>query len=238
MPMPVTSSLASLLAAYSELLSQHIDATARWRLGWPAQLYGTGMAFRTELLMALVPSLHTKVEDVELTLAALRQAQDTACALTAPVFVPHAVVFDPKPASTGYVVTQRARWLQGQIAIWRTLLRDSWALILRGNVGAKALVFSLLLKPKTLVFAVKVLLCSMLAGLALTRNNNVALVSLVVLAAAVLIDVLYYLVGLMWVDHPRLYARALLAAPLYPVMWMWGIVTATRSGNVWLRARD
>lgn len=229
MPVPTKESLTSLLAAYSELLSQHIDATARNRLGWPAQLYGTGMVFQTELLPVLTHRLQTKVEDVELTLA--------ASALATPVFVPHAIVYDPKPTDAARVAKQRARWLQGQVAIWRDLRREWMELLIHGNLGTKALVFSLLLKPKSLVFLAKALLLGMWSVIAVT-HQGIALVGASVLAGAMLIDVMYYLVGLLWIEEQALYAKALLALPLYPILWFWGIVTATRSREAWLRVRE
>ena len=229
MPLPERGSLASLLAAYSELLSQHIDAMARYRLGWPAQLYGTGMVLDTTLLPNLTNRLQTKVEDVELTLA--------ACRFTPPTFAPQAVVYDPKPLDAGRVTKQRARWLQGQLTVWREL-RQEWAqLLIHGDLGTKALAFSLLLKPKSFVFLAKALLFSMWSGMAVVHRGG-ALFGTLVLASALLIDMAYYVAGLLWIEEPRLYVRALLVLPLYPILWLWSILTAAHSREEWLRARE
>ena len=229
LPVAAQRSPMSSLAAYSELLAQRIEDTARSRLGWPVPLRGTGMAFRIEMLRETAPYLRTKAEDVELSLLAVRD-----CSV---VFAPGAIVYDPKPPNTTQVATQRARWLQGQREIWQYYWRDILHLLVRGDIGPKALLFSLLLKPKTLVFSLKALLLGLSFVIPLPlpwlRNTIVVLLS-----GAVLVDIAYYIIGLAFVDDPCFYAKALLNAPLYVLMWLRGILIAIVSKEPWLRARD
>lgn len=221
---------AADLAAYSEILSQCIDDAGRARLGWPVPLRGTGMVFRREILQELVPRLRTKVEDVEMSLLLAAQGAVVRSA-------PTAIVGDPKPATTRDVAAQRGRWLQGQAQVWRYYWCDILKLAVTGGPGAWALLYALLVKPKALVFALKTLLLGLLlvVPLAPTRLNP-ALV--VLLGSAIFVDIAYYLVGLAFVDDAWLYARALLRAPLYLLMWLRGVVMAVTSREPWLRARD
>jgi cellulose synthase/poly-beta-1,6-N-acetylglucosamine synthase-like glycosyltransferase len=220
---------AADLAAYSEILSQRVDDAARARLGWPIQLRGTGMAFRREVLESLLPCLRTRVEDVEMSLLLAAQGRKVC-------FLREAVVGDPKPENTRGVATQRARWLQGQ----REVLRHHGRLVLRllfsGRLGAVSLVFATLLKPKTLVFLLKVVFLLFLLLLPLRpvglHRGAVALAALALVA-----DGTYYIAGLWLVDEPRRYAVALARAPLYLVMWMWSLIISALSRNRWLSVR-
>lgn len=228
-PVPAPRSPISSLAAYSELLAQKIVDMASAHLGWPIPLRGTGMAFRTEVLREIAPYLRTRAEDVELSLLAARHG---------PVaFAPAAIVYDPKPSNTARVATQRARWLQSQGEIWRDHWRDILHLLIRGNIGQKALLFSLLLKPKALVLSLKALLFGLFLAFPFPplwlRNAIVIL-----LGGAIFVDLAYYIMGLAFVDNRRLYAKALLGAPLYLLMWLRGTLIAIISKEPWLRARD
>ena len=220
---------AADLAAYSEILSQRIDDAARKRLGWPAPLRGTGMVFRHELLTSLLPGLCTRVEDVELSLCLAARGQPVR-------FAPAAVVGDPKPALPRGVATQRARWLQGQREVLQRHGRLVARLLLSGRPGNVSLVFATLLKPKTAVLAVKGLY---LAILLLLPAQSVAwgwlATGLAGLAFA--LDWVYYAVGLALVENRGRYARALAQAPVYFVVWMWGLVLSLVSAQAWLSAR-
>ncbi|MBC8492491.1 MAG: glycosyltransferase family 2 protein [Chloroflexi bacterium] len=229
LPVPAQRSPVSSLAAYSELLAQKIEDAARSHLGWPVPLRGTGMAFRTKMLREIAPYLCTKAEDVEMSLLT---ADNGTIA-----FAPGAIVYDPKPPDAARAATQRARWLQSQMEIWQHYWRNILRLLIKGDIGQKALLFSLLLKPKVLVFSLKALFLGLflaiLFPLAWLRNTVVVLLS-----GAVLVDIAYYIIGLAFVDDPRFYAKALLAAPLYVLMWLRGMLIAIVSKEPWLRARD
>jgi len=228
-PVGAEQSPASALAAYSELLSQLIGDRIRSWLGWSVQLRGTGMAFRPDVLREVVSGLSTRVEDVELTLRLARRGIRIH-------WVPEAVVYDPKPSDAGRVSRQRARWLQGQVEVWRAYWRDILALVLRGGPPAWSLLWATLAKPKTLLFAAKALLLVLAVVLPLGGAARVALVA--ALGLGVAIDLAYYIVGLLLVEDRGMYARSLLAAPLYLAVWLRSVLIGLRSKDAWLRARD
>lgn len=224
-PIGFEGSPAATLAAYSEVLSQLADDRLRARLGWPVPLRGTGMAAPPALLRELLPRLHTRTEDVELTLL--------LAARGVPVrFAAEAVLYDPKPPAAALVARQRARWLQGLAEVWRSAGPVIGRLALRGP-GAWWLMQAVLFKPKTLFLALKAALL-LLLGLA-PLPAAVRWMA----AALLMLDVVYFVGGLALTPAAQRgrYARALLAAPLY--LWVWGVslVTAVRSRAGWLSVR-
>lgn len=229
-PTTVQHSSVSAIAGYSELLAQCIDDATRTRLGWSVPLRGTGMVFRTQLFEEVIPVLRTRVEDLELSL--LLAAKEVRVA-----FAPQAVISDPKPTNLQQVARQRGRWLQGHTEVLRYYWRDILWLLIWGDIGTKTLVLSLLLKPKSLVFALKALLLMLLLLFPLPLDS-LRLTAIVLLSAALLIDIGYYLFGLLFVDNPGLYGKALLMVPLYVVMWLWAMLISLVSKDPWLRARD
>jgi cellulose synthase/poly-beta-1,6-N-acetylglucosamine synthase-like glycosyltransferase len=220
---------AADLAAYSELLSQHIDDMARTRLGWPVPLRGTGMVFRREVLVNLLPYLGTKVEDVEMSLLLAAQERQVR-------FVPDAVVGDPKPAAARGVATQRARWLQGQREVLGRHGRLVLRLLFSGRPGNVSLVFATLLKPKTLVLLLKVLWLTLALLLSLGRGG-MYWAAAVLAGLALSADWVYYLFGLRRVEEPGRYARALAQAPFYLAMWLWSLTLSVISTHPWLSVR-
>jgi cellulose synthase/poly-beta-1,6-N-acetylglucosamine synthase-like glycosyltransferase len=221
---------ASALAAYSEILAHQIDDLGRLRLGWPPPLRGTGMVVRREALEALAPRLRTRVEDAELSLLLAVEGKVVQ-------FVPHSAVGDPKPATARGVATQRGRWLQGQAEMWRWYWRGILRLALSGGPRMWSLMCALLLKPKALVFSLKVLLLvlSLAMPFPLPWLRNVVVL---LLSGAVLVDFAYYIIGLAYVDTPWFYARALLSAPMYVLMWLRGMLIALTSREQWLETED
>ncbi|MBI1760127.1 MAG: glycosyltransferase [Acidobacteria bacterium] len=220
---PAATNNAGRLAGWSEVLMQRIDDEARLRCGWNVPLRGTGMVFRTTVLAELAPRLHTLAEDLELdVLLAARQSKV--------LFVPQAVVFDPKPQQTAGASRQRARWLQGQ---WQ-VIRDYWPVALRallkGGAGVWFLLWLLFLRPKTALMGLRafLLLAGLLLGQAGLWLSGIALLGL-------LMDVLYYLGGALLIEERARYLQDLLAAPRYVAMWLCSLGLATiRRG--WLKA--
>lgn len=220
---PAASSKAGRLAGWSEVLMQRIDDEARLRCGWNAPLRGTGMVFRVTALAALAPRLHTLAEDLELDVLLAAQRAKV-------VFIPQAVVFDPKPQQTAGASRQRARWLQGQ---WQ-VLRDYWPLVLqalsKGGIGAWFLLWLLLLRPKLALMGLRVLL--LIFGL-LLGQAGVWLTRLALMGLS--LDALYYLGGIALVDDRARYIRDLMSTPRYVAMWVYSLGLATvRRG--WLKA--
>ncbi len=219
---------AADLAAYSELLSQYVDDTARARLGWPPPLRGTGMVFRRRVLVDLLPHLQTKVEDIEMSLLLAAQGRSV-------VFVPEAIVGDPKPAGARGVAAQRARWLQGQREVLQHHSGLVGRLLLSGRPANVSLVFASLLKPKTLVLTLKVVLLA-LAWLLPSRRARLYLT--IPASLALLVDWVYYIAGLRLVDTPGRYARALVGAPVYLLIWIKSLIVSLISSSPWISARQ
>ena len=228
---PIVSSRSPVarLAAYSEILSQRIDDLARERLGWPVPLRGTGMVFHASLLPALLSELRTKVEDVEMTILLLKQGIH-------PRFLHHAVVGDPKPAGIHGVAAQRARWEQGRRQIWRYYWRDLLRLFFSGHLGVTALALSLVLRPRSLVLMLKVLLAVVFGTMAWS-HAPIWSAAAVMLWIAIIIDGFYYLIGLIFVEERCAYALALLFAPAYLFMWIWSQTWSFVSRSAWLSVR-
>ncbi|MBI5713141.1 MAG: glycosyltransferase [Chloroflexi bacterium] len=213
------------LAAYSEILSQVFDDDVRSRLGWSVPLRGTGMAFRVELLRELLPHVHTRTEDIELSLLLAQRGVRVK-------FLRDAVVYDPKPRDAARVSRQRARWLQGQMQVWRSYWKMILHLLLRGaEMGW--LLSALLLKPKTFFIVLKFVVG--VVSLFLPIHFLLKLL----FAFPFIAEIFYYGFGLMFVpsqDRSR-YASALLRAPLYVVVWAQSLITAMRERDGWLSVR-
>jgi cellulose synthase/poly-beta-1,6-N-acetylglucosamine synthase-like glycosyltransferase len=226
-PEAVEEDVPSMLAAYSELLSQLIDDEARMRLGWTVALRGTGMAIRTTLFRDAVEMLSTQVDDAELTILLVMRRLRI-------VYEPSAKVIDPKAASLGGLARQRGRWLKGQRQVWHRNAQQVLRVFLYGPPGW-SLVQSLLFKPKTMMILIRFLLLCLPLGWG--RLDGAAIGLFCFLSGTILVDLLYYLGGLRLVSRPAAYFRVLLKAPVYVVVWFYGWVLSLRRGSGWLRAR-
>ncbi len=229
-PIVTSGSPVARLAAYSEILSQRIDDVARERLGWPVPLRGTGMVFDASLLPALVSALHTKVEDVEMTIQLVRRG-------IRPRFLGSAVVGDPKPAGMHGVAAQRARWEQGRRQILRHYWKDLLGLFFGGHPGEMALSLSLVLRPRSLVLMSK-LLTAVVSGIMASHCGLIWTALSLTVWLAIIVDGLYYLIGLGFVKERRVYGFALLFAPVYLMMWIWSQVWSLVSRQAWLSVRE
>ena len=229
-PIAVSGSSIARLAAYSEILSQRIDDMARERLGWPVPLRGTGMVFDASLLPALLSDLRTKTEDVEMTIQLVRRGIH-------PRFHSRAVVGDPKPAGMHGVAAQRARWEQGRRQILRYYWKDLLGLFFSGHPGTMALSLSLVLRPRALVLSFKVL-AAVLLGITVWSYGLVWSALAVMMWLTIIIDGLYYLIGLGFVKERRVYALALFFAPAYLFMWIWSQIWSVVSRSAWLSVRS
>ncbi len=217
---PLASTRTGRLAGWSEVLMQEIDDSARLSLGWPVPLRGTGMAIRCSLLAELAPHLHTQAEDLELDiLLAIRDVEVR--------FVPDAILYDPKPQQSAGASRQRARWLKGQIDVLRDYRHDLLHLLKPGRQrslpGDLVLLLLLFLRPKTVFMALRLILLPLFPLTALT---------------GLVLDLIYYLAGALFVGQPRQYLRDLLTVPLYFAMWGRSLVIAlfSRGRQLWLRA--
>jgi cellulose synthase/poly-beta-1,6-N-acetylglucosamine synthase-like glycosyltransferase len=224
-PIDTRASVASALAAYSEVLSQLMDERLRAWLGWSVRLRGTGMVFAPHLLAELLERVHTRAEDIELTLLLAHRRERVW-------FLPQAVVYDPKPPDVTRVSRQRARWLQGQ---WQVLSAYGSLILRLLGRGPEVwwLLQSTLLKPRTLFLLVTG------AILGITFLFPVSPWIRLGFALLIVADLAYYGAGLFLIPQPerRHYAWAMLRAPLYGVMWAASLITAWRTPHRWLSVR-
>lgn len=226
-PHLASDSPLALLAALSEIAEQRLGDALRTRLGWPVRLRGTGMALQRSLLETLAPSLRTVVEDAELTLL-------LAGAGRASRWIAGARLRDPKPATARFAAQQRARWLRGQVDLLRAQPGAVAATMRRGLPGWSIL-SSILLKPRAFVLPVAAALA--LGLWSLTSGLPWLAAAALPLTMWLAWNLVTMLVASAWTAHPHRTLRALLAAPLYLLLWLASARLALQSGEPWLRAR-
>jgi len=221
---------SALISALSELSEQYVDDVLRNRAGWGVRLRGTGMAFKRSVLTRFAGSLHTMVEDVELTL--LLAANGVHVQST-----PDLVLLDPKPTSDKGVMHQRARWLRGQAQILRDYRSEIGRLFSKGFAGW-SLLASLLLKPKSLIWLAAFLGSLLLYGAGALMDIQAGAAVLfwfsTIYAIMVGVKILYTVSR---IPERRQVRRALLYTPAFLVLWLISFFTALASGNTWLRSR-
>ncbi|HEV8716121.1 MAG TPA: glycosyltransferase family 2 protein [Candidatus Binatia bacterium] len=226
---PQSSSLGALVAL-SEALSQDVDDCARKSLGWPVPLRGTGMAFRREILQEFGILPHTRAEDLELSLL--------LCLYRVPVtFVPEAIVYDAKPTSVSAAVRQRARWFQGHREVVGEYWQEVLSVFRKGNWGERALLFSLLLRPRGLFIGIRATVLLGCFFLVPRSPREMWLLVSTGTSAALCADLTYYLAGSALVTD-RGSRRALWRCAFYLPMWLGAIVLSAFSTKRWLRVRD
>lgn len=229
-PLPAPHSEGSMLASYVEWFSQAWEARLRARLGWPARLRGTGMAFRMAVLRDLAPLLRTKVEDTELTLLLLARDKRVD-------FVPDAIIEHPTPAPSAGLVRQRIRWLQGDRELWRLYWRDILRLSLTLNPGRWFVLGGLLFRPRALIFLAKVgLLLALIPFVASPAPRY----GLIIVAASLGLNLALFAAALPFAPaawRPSL-IKALLKAPLWLIIWTRAFLLSFVQRDAWARARD
>jgi cellulose synthase/poly-beta-1,6-N-acetylglucosamine synthase-like glycosyltransferase len=217
-------SLLSRLAAYSEIVSQRLSGRWREALGWGLPLRGTGMVLDRPLLEEGLSLCATEVEDLELTLLLASHGVR--------IDRLHAAVRDPKPPGASGLMSQRARWLAGNLHALIARRRDVLSL-LRSPEGF-TLVVSLFCRPRSLFFSLRLIL--FLAFLIWT-SGALWLAVKIVLALLIARDLVLLAGGLLVVDRPRFYLPAVLLSPAYPFLWAASAVKSVRARGKWLSAR-
>ena len=202
------------LVSFSEILAQRIDDEARSRLHWSVPLRGTGMAFRTDVFCQVCRGLGTQVDDIELSVCLAEQNIPVRSR-------PQAKIFDPKADDAIGLAKQRGRWLKGQRQIWEKRHRGILKL-LKADPSNWSLIHAMLLKPKTALLIIKVLLLIVL--LLWSLEGTLGQVLFGVVFVSILIDFVYYLTGLLHTDNPYKYLISFLGAPLFVLLWItsWG----------------
>jgi len=220
----------ALISALSELSEQFVDDALRKRAGWPVRLRGTGMAIRRSVLERFAPSLHTLVEDVELSLLM------TAAGVHI-VSAPELIVLDPKPTSDKWVIRQRARWLRGQVQVWQDYRPQIFQIMCQRFPGI-SLLASLLLKPKTLLWLAGALCSLFLLGLsALTGLQLGGFFAGAITTVYAMMEGIKILYTMSRIPDRRQIWKAFLYSPLFLFVWLSSMILAAWSGQVWLRSR-
>lgn len=226
-PMLESDSPVAALAALSEIAEQRVGDALRTRWGWPVRLRGTGMAIHRRLLEAIASTLTTSVEDAELTLQLAGRGLSSR-------WVASARLHDPKPASARYAAQQRARWLRGQIQLLRAQPEALAATFRRGPPGWSVL-SSVLLKPRAFILplgaGINALIWSMVGAQPWLQVAAIPLTLWLAWNVAVL------LAAVAWTERPGRTLQALLALPVYVLLWVTSAALALQSSEPWPRAR-
>lgn len=228
---PIKNPIA-LLSSLSEIVEQRVYDALRNKLKWPIRLRGTGMAFRRSVLEKFSDRLHTVIEDVELTV--LLGAAKVPITLVSETYV-----IDPRPEDEVGAVHQRARWLKGQFHVLLSYPYELLRLLTRGPSGW-SLLGSVLLKPKTLIFPIKIALFSWAWLMATRMGDGWLLLAFVSLfgAGAILFECAALLYGLSFVNDKRSTLYALVVSPVYLLLWLKSLFLALASKETWLRSRS
>lgn len=218
----------TVLAGYSEILAQMVDDTARSCMGWSVPLKGKGMVFRTDIFKVICKGLKTQVDDIEIS---LRLAEKNIR-----IQYSHLLrVIDPNTDLMIGLARQRGRWLKGQRDIWKKSKLNLAKWLISG-FSTLSLLQALLVKPKAAIFLVKALLGLIFIVWHPLTDNGIFFLTLIL--TSILVDILYYLIGLSYVENGKVYFFALLSAPLYFLLWLIGYLYSFTPGEKWLRARE
>ena len=189
---PAGSGPLKKIAEFAWLVKNKVRPLGWFRLDWPCQLMGTGMAFPWHTLRTARLATGHIVEDMKL-------GMDLALAGSPPLFCPHALVHSYFPTSNEGTQSQRTRWEHGHLSmITSTAPATLWAAVRRGSPSLFAFGLDLCVPPLALL----VLLVCGLTGLGLLLalfGGPVAPLALGVLAGAALAAAIL----LSWWRHGR-----------------------------------
>jgi len=216
------------LAALSETVEQRIYDAFRSRLGWPVRLRGTGMGFKRRVLEEVAPYLRTSAEDVELTirLTALGARVES---------LREAAVLDPKPTDEIGATRQRARWLRGLLEVTTSCREPILRVVALGPPGW-SLLSSLMLKPRSLYFPLKLLL-SVAFWILATAGSPIWRGLALAFTASSGVEALGWLAGLRYMPERGPTLLALFQLPRYTAMWVRSLSLLGIARHRWLRAR-
>jgi cellulose synthase/poly-beta-1,6-N-acetylglucosamine synthase-like glycosyltransferase len=227
-PVLRTNSPVSSLAAYSESTEQRVNDALRARLGWSVRLRGTGMAFRRQILERICAPLHTLVEDVEMTIQLGAEGEKIH-------FAHETYIADPKPNDKNGAMRQRARWMKGQMQVAGSYFKEIIRLLARGPAGW-SLLNSVLLKPKTLLIPLKILLTMGAWAGAILWGGMLGLFAAIG-TMSLLYDMATFTYGVKYAPDREEALRSLALSPLYLIMWIRSLALSSISGNTWHRVR-
>ncbi|RSK43088.1 glycosyltransferase [Hymenobacter rigui] len=149
----------AVLDACNEEINNHIFRLGHARLGLPASLIGSGMAFDYAYLRHLLRDIgQTSGEDKELDFRILRERQPIA-------YLPTAYVLDEKTGSAAAFSTQRTRWLAAQWEFLGKYGREGLHQLGRGNHAFTDKIIQSALLPRLLLLGLLGALLLLTAGL-------------------------------------------------------------------------
>jgi 1,2-diacylglycerol 3-beta-glucosyltransferase len=218
------ASPASALRWAAFALKHRVRPRGRAALGLSSGLFGTGMAFRAQLLRAHPWRSFSIAEDVEHHLELARAGVRV-------VHVEHTGVLSPMPTTAATARRQQLRWESGNVRLAR---RHAVALALAGvrrrDANLALAGFELLLLPHSLLASANAL-C--LGAAAAARSRPLGLAG----AATAVAQVVYVLGGLRLAGAPPAVYRALASAPRLAVakLAVFGAIAGGGGTEDWLR---
>lgn len=107
---PAGSGPLKKIAEFAWIVKNKVRPLGWFRMDWPCQLMGTGMAFPWQTISAARLATGHIVEDMKL-------GMDLALAGSPPMFCPHALVHSYFPTSSEGTQSQRTRWEHGHLSM-------------------------------------------------------------------------------------------------------------------------
>lgn len=154
---PAASGPLKKIAEFAWIVKNKVRPLGWFRMGWPCQLMGTGMAFEWQTIRSARLATGHIVEDMKL-------GMDLALAGSAPMFCPDALVHSYFPSSNDGVQSQRTRWEHGHLSmITSTVPTTLFSALRTASMSLFAFGLDLCVPPLALL----VLLTCALTGLAL-----------------------------------------------------------------------
>lgn len=208
------------LSGFAFLIRNLVRQRGLARLGAPALLTGSGMAFPWAAFRAAPLETGDLVEDLAIGIALTRAGHP-------PAFLPQVTTWSD-PALRRAALAQRTRWEQGFL---RTAMTQSWRLLCEG----RWLGLHLMVPPLALLAATD---AAALAVLGLLARQGATPLPFLILAG--LLAVMLLLLGLSWARFGRaqISAARLLLIPVY-MLWKLPIylAAALRPERRWIRTR-
>jgi 1,2-diacylglycerol 3-beta-glucosyltransferase len=227
-----TSPTTALRAAALDL-RHHVRPLGRNALGASAGLYGNGMAFRPDVLLAHPWTGHL-TEDLELQIRLLLDGVHVR-------YRPRGVVAAEMPAAPTDSVSQNERWERGRIDVARRmapqLLRAAVRPGARDRIAQVDAAVDLIVPPLSVLVAATAGSAVITAGLRLTRPTRITRLAALVSTLSVVALAVHVVAGLRISDAPRSTYRALARAPM-TIVWkvrLWARMLTRTSDVPWRR---
>jgi cellulose synthase/poly-beta-1,6-N-acetylglucosamine synthase-like glycosyltransferase len=203
---PAGAGVKVCVAEFAWLVKNQVRALGDYRMGFPCQLMGTGMAFPWAQIQTAQLGTGHIVEDMKLSVE-LTQAG------TPPVFFPHALVTSQFPSTAVGLKTQRTRWEHGHLGV---ILGDLpialWQAVRHKSLPLLALALNLSVPPLTLL--VLLLFAQILAASAYAFVSGIFMPFGLAVIAGVAVIAAVFIAWLVYARH-IVTLRQLSSVPLY-----------------------